>query len=165
MKIRLLYICCFTLFIFGCDQKAGNFSVTAPLGWMVIDSVSKTKGKMVRMYPRVKITEPQFVENIRITINQAFSVDMYVFGVLSLVKKDAYFFEEKGKGTIKINNYKIKWTHHIIQYDKNEPPIEQKGYFIGDSGNVYMIVCSSKINEMENFQSKINEVLNSFKVI
>jgi hypothetical protein len=166
MKKQFLYIFFFILFVSGCNQKPGNFSVSAPQGWIVSDSIFKTKGRIVSMHPSVELTTiPQFVENIRITINHSFDVDLYVSGVTALVKKDALFFEDKGKGIIKINSYEIRWVHHIVQYKKNDSPIEQKGYFIGDSGNIYMIVCSSKTNEMEKLQSKIDEVLESFKVL
>ena len=47
----------------------------------------------------------------------------------------------------------------------SEKKKEQKTYFIADSGNVYMIVCSIEKGDMDALQIKIDEVINSLKIL
>jgi hypothetical protein len=48
--------------------------------------------------------------------------------------------------------------------NSSEEKIEQKNYFIGNNGVIYMIVCSARKDSINKMQSKIDEVLNSFRI-
>jgi hypothetical protein len=155
----------FQIFLISCNSHKGNFSVKAPKDWVVIDSISSTKGKVVQMHaPRLDMAHP-FVESIVISIVEFPSVDIYVNNIISDAGKNSFFFEKKGKGSAKVNTYDALWEQHIVQLTKNEPSVEQKVYFIGDYGNIYMIIFTSKVNEMNNFQPTIDSVLMTFRIL
>lgn len=160
----LLFLLCTVLF-FSCQDKKGNFSVQAPAGWEVVDTISKNSGKFVKMYAPVSTAVPQFVNNINISILKFPSVRLYKRNVLASIKKDALFFEELGSGSVTINKKKWTWEQHVIQYEKSGVKFEQKVYFIEDGGNIYQVVCTARQKGIKEFQSKIDEVLASFKIL
>ena len=162
--LKLALVFSLLILLLSCNNKVGNFTVSTPDGWIVVDTVSSRYGKFVKMHPPATSLTPQFIENINISIVNFPSIDIYINSVLSDIKKDAFRFEDKGRGTMKINKYNVKWERHIIQ-DKNSDPIEQKGFFIEDGGNIYQIIYSTRANEQDKFQKELNDVLQSFKII
>ncbi|MEP6748637.1 MAG: hypothetical protein ABJB86_12985 [Bacteroidota bacterium] len=165
MKLKIIFIALLISLLFACRQKKADFSIKAPKDWIVVDTVSGEQERSVSMHPPVYTKIPAFVANINISIQHSYSTGMYMHGVVSAVKRDAFFFEDNGEGTRTLNNYNIKWERHIMQYKQSAPRVEQKTYFIGDYNNVYMIVCTSKLHEMDKLQGKIDEVLTSFKIL
>ena len=154
----------FLVLMLSCNSKVGNFTVSTPANWIVVDTVSARFGKFVKMHPPATSKIPQFIENINISIIDFPSIDIYINTVLTDIKKGAVHFEDKGKGSVKINQYTMKWEQHIIQ-DKNSDPIEQKAFFIEDSGNIYQIIYSTKAKEQDKYQKELDTVLQSFKII
>ena len=142
-----------------------DFSVTAPKGWVVVDTVSEAFGRFVKMHPSVISTVPVFVENISISIVKFPSVDLYIGSSLSDIKKSAEFFQEKGKGDIDINKYQARWVQYTIRTKGSDITAEQKIYFIKEYGNIYQIVCTSEAMQMKKFQVQVNEILESFKIL
>ena len=108
---------------------------------------------------------PIFIENILISIVHFPELSIYADQIVSMTKKKSYYFKETGNGTMKINKHKAIWRQHIIQQESTDNPTEQKVYFIWDNGNIYMIVCTTYLNQMEGFQSKIDKILHSFKIL
>lgn len=153
------------VFLISCKAKRRDFSVKSPYGWEVTDSVSETFGRSVKMHPTVISTRPIFVENIIVSIINFPSLDFYRTTALNTIKSESVYFKEKGKGTEKINGYKMEWVHHIIQSKKSDLKVEQKVYFVWYKGNIYQIVCSTNENQMEEFQFLIEQVLNSFRIL
>jgi hypothetical protein len=151
--------------LISCSTKPGDFTVKAPYGWTVSDSISASGGRTVHMHPPIYSEIPIFVNNIIISIVHFPSLYIYRTATLKSVKSDAVYFEEKGKGEKLINGYEMEWEHHIIKYKKSERTLEQKVYFVWDKGNIYQIVCTTEKNEMEIFQFRIDEVLNSFRIL
>lgn len=157
----VLLLSLLTLFS-SCSEA--DFSVSAPKGWIVIDRVAENSKRVVKMHPPIVGFTPVFVENIIISIADVPFLDWYEKSIISGLKKDAQYFIERGKGSIEINEYTALWEHHIISANHSSDTLEQKIYFIKDYGSIYQIVCSSKLDQMENFQNVIDEVLNSFKI-
>jgi len=153
------------IFLISCDTKRRDFSVKAPGGWEITDSVSGRFGRTVKMHPPVISTTPIFVENIIISIINFPSLYIYRSTTLKSIKSDAFYFKEKGKGSEKVNGYEMQWEHHIIQHKKTDLKVEQKVYFIWYKGNIYQIVCSTNEKQMEEFQFLIDQVLNSFRIL
>jgi hypothetical protein len=160
-----LLLFCHSIFLISCSTKRGDFSIKAPHGWEVIDTVSVRYGRYVNMHPPVYSKTPIFVENINISIVNFPSLDIYRFSTHQYIKSNAVYFEEKGKGKVKVNGYEMEWEHHIIQYKNSERTVEQKVYFIWRKGNIYQIVCTTKEKEMEDFQFRFDEVIKSFRIL
>jgi hypothetical protein len=164
MKLtKLIISLSFLGLFFSCN--VGNFSVKAPIKWIVRDTICETFGKFVEMHPPAGNIKSQFIENINISISQFPSSDIYINNVSMGLKENSLFFEDKGSGVVKINKYKVKWKHYIFKTKNSDITFEQKIYFIVDYSTIYQIVCTTKEKEMYKFQSKIDEVLNSFKIL
>lgn len=164
---KILIVLIMTFSLFGCKEskRKGNFSVTAPGNWIVKDTVDKDNERHIKMYPPFSSSTPVFVENIIIGIVRSSNIHHYINAVISSVKKEAVYFEEKGSGTTKINQYKAEWQQYVIQVDHNAEIVEQLTYFISDHGNIYEIVCSAKANKLPKMKNEMDTVLNSFKIL
>lgn len=165
MKLKALAILTVAIFINSCHSKKADFSVTAPNGWLTIDTIKENHKRYVKMYAPVHSKIPIFVENINIGIMRSSNIDRYIKSVISGVKENAIYFEGKGKGFIKVNNYNARWEQHVVQADKTSGFTEQRVYFIEDHGNIYQIVCSAKANEIKQIEPEIQEVLKSFSIL
>jgi hypothetical protein len=160
-----LFLLSQAVFLISCGTKKRDFSVKAPRGWEITDSVSETFGRTVKMHPPVISTRPIFVENIIVSIINFPRLDIYRSTTLENIKSEAMYFKEKGTGSEKINGYEMEWEHHIIQKKKTDIKVEQKVYFVWYKGNIYQIVCSTNEKQMEEFQFLIDQVLNSFRIL
>jgi hypothetical protein len=165
MTLKNLTIFAIAVFVVSCHYKKGNFSVTSPSGWLTIDTIKENHRKYVKMYAPVRSSVPIFVENINIGIMRSSNIDRYIKSVIAGIKEKAIYYEEKGKGSIKVNKYDAKWEQHLVQTDKTSDLSEQRVYFIEDQGNIYQIVCSSKANEIQKLEPEIEEVLKSFRIL
>lgn len=166
--MRLLY--CFLIFfqlgmLASCSSERGDFSVKAPDGWTVSDSISAGGMRKVRMHPPLYSKTPVFVNNIIVSALHFPSLYVYRSTTLRSLKSDAAYFAEKGSGEVLINGYRMEWEHHIIRNKPSEGIHEQKVYFIGDKGNIYQVVCTTAKGEMDVFQFRIDEVLQSFRIL
>ncbi len=166
MPMKPFAIISFFIFIVlftSCSSDNGNFYVKAPTGWIVVDTTQGFR-KFVKMHPPAISSTPQFVENINISILKFPSLDIYIKTVLSDIKRDASYFESKGKGLVKINGYNVRWQQHVIQL-KNSDTLEQKVFFTTDKGNIYQLVYTTKVNEIDKYQLELNEIFKSFKIL
>ena len=156
MKILILLI--FSCLLFSCHGKKGNFSVAAPEGWIILDTLAKDNSQFVAMHAPVESTIPIMVENINIGILRYSNVDNYINDLYDRIKSEAFYFHEKGSGSITINDHKMKWKQYIMQRDKDSELAEQKTYFVGYKGNIYQIVCNAGSNGIKVMQNKIDLV-------
>lgn len=163
--IRFLTIFFLASLLLSCNFKKADFSIRTPKDWIVKDSVSDTRGRSVKMHPPINSLVPVFVENIRISIIHSNAPDRYVDALASSLKDDCYFFKELERGRSRINQYDAAWLRNYFQKDKNALAVEQKTYFIIDGGIIYMIVCTAKMNELDQFQPKIDDVLSTFEIL
>ena len=165
MTLKNIIIFAVAIFLVSCHYKKGNFSVTSPSGWLTIDTVKENHRKYVKMYAPVRSSVPIFVENINIGIMRSSNINRFIKGVIAGIKEEAIYFEERGKGSIKVNKYDAKWEQYLVQIDKTSDLAEQRVYFIEDQRNIYQIVCSAKANEIQKLEPEIEEVLKSFRIL
>jgi hypothetical protein len=165
MGKKLWIILIFFVSITSCRYKEGNFSARAPQGWIQIDTVSKNGTKKLKMHARFSDSTSQFVDNISISIVHFRNLDDYINGVISELKKNSKYFKLEEERVFKSKIFEGKWIKHTICSSDFPENFEQKVYFLKDGRNIYMIVCSAKNNEIDRMQSKIDEVINSFKIL
>jgi hypothetical protein len=161
---KILLVISIVVSFSACTNKKAGFTIKAPQGWVLRDTLNEINEREVIMRMPAQSSTPQFVENIIVNIEHSRFVDLYMNGVLLNVKKDAVYFKTKGAGTFMLNNYEVKWEQHNVEYKKYPGRFEQKVFFIGDAGNIYMIICTSQLNEMDKLKESIDEVLTSFKI-
>jgi hypothetical protein len=160
--ILFFFISCKEVFI------KGNFVATAPEGWIRKDTVSKDGCKKVQFFKRTEDTSLIWRENIAITVVHSKYLSDYVNSVLSLTKKDAIFFEEKGRADTTIKGYKAIWVQINVLYNKatDDEKKDQKIYFLKEGvRNIYMVICTAHKGGIGALQNSIDNVLNSFKII
>jgi hypothetical protein len=162
--MRSIYFIFFSvILLISCEQKKGIFLVDAPQGWIRVDTFLTTGGKKVVLYPDTQTSD--YPNNIRIAVFQYRDTDEYMNAVLSETKNRATFYKEKERGVTKINHFTAKWVMYTIIPKGFQQECEQKVYFIGDSGNVYMIICSSFGNKIDKMQTQIDEVIKNFQIL
>ena len=93
MKLFNIVILFFLIALLASCSKA-DFSVKAPEGWVVVDTVSENYGRFVKMHPPVKSSTPVFAENINISIVSFPSVDLYISSLTSSMKENGNYFLE-----------------------------------------------------------------------
>jgi hypothetical protein len=165
MKYKKLLMLIVTVSVLGCQYKKGDFSVITPRNWIVVDTVDADYERFKKMHAPISSDVPVFVENINIGIMRSSNIHQYAEKVLTSIKEKAVYFKKKGSGSVSLNQYKAEWEQHVIQIDPNSEVVEQRIYFIGYKGNVYQIVCSARVNEIQNIKNEIDTVLNSFKIL
>lgn len=162
--MRSIYIIFFVLILLiSCDQKKGNFLIDTPQGWIRNDTITKTGGKEIVMYPSTQ--QSGYPNNIKVAVFQYRDSDEYMNAVLLETKNRATFYKEKERGVKKLNDHTAKWVQFTVIPKGSQQESEQKVYFIGDSGNVYMIICSSFGDKIDKMQNTIDEVIRKFKIL
>lgn len=151
------------------EKSFGNFTVNTPVGWTRVDTIDRNDQKKVLFTAPIKEYNDSFIVNISIGIVNFDDLDRYVGKVLEEVKKIATSYKEQKRVKCIINGYDSRWVQAeiIFNNDSDNRVKEQKTYFIKekDKRNIYMIVCSANRYSIGTIQNKIDEVLNSFRII
>lgn len=161
MKNSRYIYCVFLLILISCNTKTGDFSVKPPQGWVSIDTLTEVGSKKIKMHP----VEKNFIESINIAVFTNQNLDEYMSGVVSKFRERAASFKIEGKGSLSTNQYQGKWIQCSTVLKGYSIQFEQKVYFLGSGGNVFMIVCTTGSDGMSNLQRKIDEVLNTFTIL
>lgn len=162
MKTNHLLFITVAISFLSCQLKKGNFSVSHPKEWSVTDTMNDQTKYLKIQAPHGSINAG---DNINIGIFHTPNVGEYSDKVLDYLEKESTYFKKKGEGLIMVNKYKAKWEEHFIQLQSSADTVEQKIYFIGDSGDVYQIVVSTRANEMQRIKNEMDTVLNSFTIL
>ena len=133
----------------------------APIGWVKTDSILAGKREVV-MWPDTA-GSLSIANNIRVSIQKGLSAENYMNRVMAQLKED-YYYQNIATGKVKINNQTFCWERHYLQLQKRDYVVEQKCYFVGGLGQIYMIVCTAGVNEMSTLQPYIDTVLTTFKI-
>jgi|GEM_PF-6527258 len=163
--LLLAFLICSACFI-SCKRYKEDFSVQAPAGWVKTDSIGEEKHRKVVLSPAQNDSNGIVTDDIRIVMIRSGNIDEYIELLVPEVKKNADIFKPTGNGTLKVDDHTCKWIQHLIR-NKNSVSVvvEQRVYFIEESGIIYMIVCTTKEKGLKEMQPAIDKVLGSFKII
>ena len=144
------------------NAGTGNFDIQTPSGWQRIDTTINGIKATLLMAPLVAGSSVQTNINVVSESMNDASLDSYFDLNISNMSKFMQNFSAAGKGEKDVNGTRSKW----IQYSQspNGLNLDAICYIIPSNGIAYVITCTTAKGRLDQYRSRIDEVLGSFRV-
>lgn len=139
----------------------GNYSITAPDGWGKTDTLLMGLSATVIFSP-VEGAGDDFRENINIVTEKIGNKTAEEYLSLSRANMKSMLTELKeiDNGTKEINGHTASWMRYSHSYMGY--PLEVKVYVLIADEIAYVISCTCKKGEMENWESRFDDCVATF---
>jgi hypothetical protein len=144
------------------NAGTGNFDIQTPSGWQRIDTTINGIKVTLLMAPLAPGARVQTNINVVSESMNNVSFDNYFDLNVSNMSKFMQNFSTAGEGEKNVNGTRSKW----IQYSQNRNGLSLDAicYIIPSSGIAYVITCTTAKGQLDQYRSRIDEVLGSFRV-
>jgi hypothetical protein len=143
------------------DESA--YTINAPEGWEKRDTFYMGQ-KVVFMKSPLEGATDDFMENMNVITEEVGSMEIKEYLEKNLTNMEAGL---TGFERIKLYSRDINGREFwVLRYNHNYGgvPIDAKVFFAIKDGTAYVITCSAKGGKMDQWESRFDEVMNSFRL-